>query len=82
MDVPRELVTTVLKVVQATWPRVKTGATSSFEPTNPKDVLSQETVFLISNAVIKKKGNSNTKSLAYMSLVHPILEYGATCWDP
>jgi hypothetical protein len=27
-------------------------------------------------------GNSNTKSLAYMSLVRPILEYGATCWDP
>ena len=31
---------------------------------------------------ILKKGNSNTKSLAYMSLVHPILEYGAACWDP
>ena len=29
-----------------------------------------------------KKGNSNTKSLAYMSLVRPILEYGAACWDP
>ena len=28
------------------------------------------------------KGNSNTKSLAYMSLVRPILEYGAACWDP
>ncbi|PNF14143.1 hypothetical protein B7P43_G17735, partial [Cryptotermes secundus] len=26
--------------------------------------------------------NSNTKSLAYTSLVHPILEYGAVCWDP
>jgi hypothetical protein len=25
---------------------------------------------------ILKKGNSNTKSLAYMSLVRPILEYG------
>ena len=23
----------------------------------------------------------STKSLAYMSLVHPILEYGAPCWD-
>jgi len=22
------------------------------------------------------------KSLAYMSLVHPILEYEALCWDP
>ena len=31
---------------------------------------------------ILKKGNSNTKSLAHMSLVRPILEYGATCWDP
>ena len=30
---------------------------------------------------ILKKGNSNTKSLAYMSLVRPILEYGAVCWD-
>jgi len=32
--------------------------------------------------LILKKGNSNTKSLAYMSLVRPILEYGAACWDP
>ena len=31
---------------------------------------------------ILKKGNSNTKSLAYMFLVLPILEYGAACWDP
>jgi hypothetical protein len=31
---------------------------------------------------ILKKGNSNTKSLAYMLFVHPILEYGAACWDP
>jgi hypothetical protein len=31
---------------------------------------------------ILKKGNSNTKSLAYMSLVRPILEYRAVCWDP
>ena len=30
---------------------------------------------------ILKKGNSNMKSLAYMSLVHLILEYRATCWD-
>jgi len=28
---------------------------------------------------ILKKGNSNTKRLAYMSLVRPILEYGAAC---
>jgi hypothetical protein len=28
------------------------------------------------------KGNSNTKSLACTSLVLPILEYGAACWDP
>ena len=31
---------------------------------------------------ILKKDNSNTKSLAYMSLVLSILEYGAACWDP
>jgi len=31
---------------------------------------------------ILKKGNSNTKSLAYVSLVYPFLEYWATCWDP
>ena len=31
---------------------------------------------------ILKKGNSNTKSLAYMSLVRPILEYVAPCWEP
>jgi hypothetical protein len=31
---------------------------------------------------ILKKGNSYTKSLAYMSIVCPILEYGAACWDP
>jgi hypothetical protein len=30
---------------------------------------------------IFRKGNSNTKSLAYTSLVRPILEYGAACWD-
>jgi hypothetical protein len=31
---------------------------------------------------ILKKGNSNTKSLAYTSLVCPILEYGAACCFP
>jgi hypothetical protein len=31
---------------------------------------------------ILKKGNSNTKRLAYMSLIRPILEYGAACWNP
>jgi len=28
------------------------------------------------------KGKRNAKSLAYMSMVHPILEYGSACWDP
>jgi len=31
---------------------------------------------------ILKKGNSSIKNLAYMTLVCPILEYGAVCWDP
>ena len=31
---------------------------------------------------ILRKGTSNTKRQAYMSLVPPILEYGAACWDP
>jgi len=30
---------------------------------------------------VVEKGNKNTKSLAYTSLVRPILEYGAACWD-
>jgi hypothetical protein len=30
----------------------------------------------------QKKGNSNTKSLAYMSHVRPTLEHEAACWDP
>jgi len=31
---------------------------------------------------IVKKGNKNTKSLAYKSQVRTILECGAACWDP
>jgi len=31
---------------------------------------------------VLKKGNRNTKSLAYASLVRPILEYRSACWDP
>jgi hypothetical protein len=31
---------------------------------------------------ILKKGNNNTKRLAYTALVRPILEDGAVCWDP
>ena len=31
---------------------------------------------------VLKKGNRNTKSLAYTSLVCPIFEYGAARWDP
>jgi len=30
---------------------------------------------------ILKKGNNNTKRLAYTALVKPILKYGAVCWD-
>jgi hypothetical protein len=29
-----------------------------------------------------KKRNSSSKRLAYTTLVRPILEYGAACWDP
>jgi hypothetical protein len=32
--------------------------------------------------LVLKDGNSNTICLAYMSLVHPIPEYGALYWDP
>jgi hypothetical protein len=31
---------------------------------------------------VLKKGNGNTKCFAYTSIVSPILEYGAACWDP
>jgi len=31
---------------------------------------------------IIKKGNIGTKSLEYTTLVRPILEYGAACWNP
>jgi hypothetical protein len=31
---------------------------------------------------ILKRGNNNTKHLAYTTLMRPILEYGAVCWDP
>jgi hypothetical protein len=31
---------------------------------------------------VVKKGNKNTKSIAYKSLVCSILDYGAACWDP
>jgi hypothetical protein len=33
-------------------------------------------------AYSQKKGNNNKKSLAYKSLLRPILEYGVACWDP
>ena len=29
-----------------------------------------------------KKGNRNTKTLTHTSLVRPVLQYGAACWDP
>jgi len=31
---------------------------------------------------VLKKGNNRTKSLAYRSLVCPVLEYGSSCLDP
>jgi len=31
---------------------------------------------------VLKKGNRNTKSLVYTSLVRPVLEYGSAYWDP
>ena len=31
---------------------------------------------------VLKKGNTTIKSLAYMSLVRPILEYRSACLDP
>jgi len=39
-------------------------------------------MFCTFQSQILKKGNRGTKSLAYTSLVRPILEYGAACWDP
>jgi hypothetical protein len=30
---------------------------------------------------VLKKGNRNTKHLAYTSLVRPVLEYKSVCWD-
>jgi hypothetical protein len=32
--------------------------------------------------VFSIKGNKKTNSLTYKSLVRPILEYEAACWDP
>jgi hypothetical protein len=32
--------------------------------------------------LVVKRGNKNAKSIAYKSLVRPILEYGTVCWDP
>ena len=46
--------------------------TSNFENAHPQPDQSTP----------QDKGNSNNKSLAYMSIVRPILEYGAACWDP
>ena len=37
---------------------------------------------LCSESGFSQKGNSGTKSLAYTTLVRPILEYGAACRDP
>ena len=34
------------------------------------------------NTYTQKKGNNNTKRLAYTALVRPTHEYGAVCWNP
>ena len=31
---------------------------------------------------VLKKGNRKTKSVAYMSLIHSVIEYGSACCDP
>jgi hypothetical protein len=31
---------------------------------------------------VVKRGNKNTKSIAFKLLARPVLEYGAACWDP
>jgi len=31
---------------------------------------------------VLKIGNMSTKRLAHTSLVRPVFEYGAACWDP
>ena len=32
--------------------------------------------------LVLKKGNTNKKSVAYMSLIRSVLEYGSACCDP
>jgi len=44
--------------------------------------LLPESLYKIMNSILLKKGSSNTKSLGYMSIVRPILQYRAACWDP
>jgi len=39
-------------------------------------------IHILKKGNILKTGNSSTKSLAYTTLVGPILKYGAACWDP
>jgi hypothetical protein len=39
-------------------------------------------IHILKKGNILKKENSSTKSLAYMTLVCPILGYGNACWDP
>ncbi|KAJ4437846.1 hypothetical protein ANN_13784 [Periplaneta americana] len=31
---------------------------------------------------VLRKGSDKSKEIAYKSLVRPVMEYGATCWDP
>ena len=59
----------------------RTGALK-FVHIRKKMSLLPESLYKIMNSILLKKGSSNTKSLGYMSIVRPILQYRAACWDP
>ena len=52
------------------------------EPSKLHSAKSLEGISLCNACSQKKKGTGNAKSLAYTSLVRPVLEYGSECWDP